>query len=152
MGQRARGAGNEGRVIVEAVGAEESVPLERRVFEARQVIVTVPVGVLQAQEGPGAIVFEPPLPPQKQESIGLLRMGAVVKVILRFKEAFWEKRTPELDFIHSVDLPFPTWWTSLPIHSTVLTAWAGGPTADALSGKSTGEILSRRDRMPGEDI
>ncbi len=136
------GGGGERRVVVEAVGAEEAVPLERNLYEARQVIVTVPVGILQAKEGPGAILFEPLLPAEKQEAIGLLRMGAVVKVILRFKEAFWEKRIPKLDFIHSTELAFPTWWTSLPIHSTVLTGWAGGPAADAaLAAASTDAIL-----------
>jgi monoamine oxidase len=64
----------------------------------------------------------------------------VVKVVLRFKEAFWEKKYPELDFIHGAG-KIPTWWTSLPIRSPVLTGWAGGPAAEALTGQSTDDIL-----------
>jgi monoamine oxidase len=133
--------GAAGKVTVEAVRSDETVPLDRRTFEARRLIVTAPVGVLQADEGPGALVFDPPLPGAKQAAIAALRMGAVVKVVLRFREAWWEKRIPELDFVHGAD-PFPTWWTTLPIRTPVLTGWAGGPAADALSGKPTGEILS----------
>jgi monoamine oxidase len=138
-----RSADGDRRVVVEAVEGGTGSP---RVFEARRVVITVPVGVLQrspdcgGEGGEGAIAFDPPLPVWKCEAIRRLRMGAVVKVVLRFKEAFWEKRFPELDFIHGAGA-FPTWWTSLPIRSTILTGWAGGPAAEALSGRSTDEIL-----------
>jgi monoamine oxidase len=138
-----RSADGERRVVVEAV---EEGTLTPRVFEARRVVITVPVGVLQASlecdgdGGEGAIFFDPPLPPWKCDAIRQLRMGAVVKVVLRFKEAFWEKRFPDLDFIHGAGA-IPTWWTSLPIRSPILTGWAGGPAANELSGKPTHDIL-----------
>src|SRR2546429_147590 len=36
----------------------------------------------------------------------------------------------------------PTWWTQLPIVSTMLTGWAGGPKNDALSHRRPREILA----------
>ena len=39
-------------------------------------------------------------------------------------------------------MAFPTWWTTLPIRTAILTGWAGGPAGEALSGKSTDQILS----------
>ncbi len=57
------------------------------VLSADRVIVTVPLGVLQAE----AIAFEPALPAAKREAIARLEMGSLEKVILRFDAAFWPK-------------------------------------------------------------
>lgn len=55
------------------------------VLEADRVIVTVPLGVLQA----GTLEFAPPLPADKLAAIARLEMGSLEKVILRFPAAFW---------------------------------------------------------------
>ncbi len=55
------------------------------VFTADRVIVTVPLGVLQA----GVITFEPALPAAKLAALGRLEMGNLEKVILRWSSAFW---------------------------------------------------------------
>lgn len=97
-------------------------------FEAARAVVTLPLGVLQA----GGVAFDPPLPPAKQTAIARLRMGPVVKIILRFREPFWGRR---LGFLLS-DRPVPTWWApglGQPGYAPVLTGWAGGPPAAALS-------------------
>jgi monoamine oxidase len=138
------------RVIVETVGSEGSeLAHTPGVYMARKVLITVPLGVLQAKEGPGVIAFDPPLPAEKVEAIGQMRMGSVVKVVMRFREAFWEEHVPEMDFVHAPgvggkgeEAGFPTWWTTLPIRTGVLTGWAGGPAAERLTGKSTDRILS----------
>ena len=135
-------------------GARLTDAAGRRV-RAKSVIVTVPVGVLQADGGPGAIAFSPRLPPAKRRAIGQLAMGSVVKVVFRFREAFWERegllaprrngkarKDDDLVFLHAADAPFPTWWTSAPARSTLLTAWAGGPAADRL----------RAGKVPPEEI
>jgi monoamine oxidase len=117
---------------------------ERVLLHGRCVLITVPVGVLQLAPGKtGHIAFDPPLPAQKQQAIGLLRSGPVVKVILRCHDAFWEKSHPDLNFFHASgkDMAFPTWWTTLPIRTSILTGWSGGPAAALLSGKSPAEIL-----------
>ena len=49
-------------------------------------VVTVPLGVLRA----GAVAFDPPLAPAKRGAVDALRMGDFDKVVLTFREPFWE--------------------------------------------------------------
>lgn len=58
----------------------------QKTIEASHVIVTVPLGVLKA----GAIAFEPALPKAKQTAITNLGFGSYEKVILVYKERFWQ--------------------------------------------------------------
>jgi monoamine oxidase len=111
-------------------------------FRAPRAVITLPLGVLLADPGQmGAVEFDPDLP-KKREAAGKLRMGPVVKVILRFREAFWERRGMEdLCFLHAPGAPFPTWWTCLPIRAPVLTGWSGGPKADAQSHQPREAVL-----------
>ena len=57
-------------------------------LEARTAIVTLPVGVLQAD----AVRFAPGLPKRKTEAVKGLRMGSTIKVIGEFRRPFWEGR------------------------------------------------------------
>src|SRR2546423_1544359 len=58
---------------------------------ARAVVVTLPLGVLQTSPGEaGAVRFIPALP-EKEKAAKRLAMGQVVKIILRFRERFWEE-------------------------------------------------------------
>jgi ABC-type sugar transport system permease subunit len=53
-------------------------------------LVTLPLGVLQAPaDAVGAVTFSPDLP-QKRDAVNNLAMGPVIKIVLRFREAFWE--------------------------------------------------------------
>lgn len=111
---------------------------------ARAVVVTVPLGVLEAPTGSeGAITFDPPIA-SVSRAVGLATMGAVVKLILQFDHPFWlDERFAErlgvpgfdvTSFVQSREqLPFPTWWTSYPVRAPVLVAWVGGPRATELS-------------------
>jgi monoamine oxidase len=107
-------------------------------FEASQVLITVPLGVLTAPEGkPGHIKFFPPLHNIKEaaEKIGF---GPVIKVNLEFKSAFWcDDRYSEccvqiqdLGFLAN-DSEFPMWWTRKP-NEPFLTGWAGGSAVNQL--------------------
>jgi hypothetical protein len=98
-------------------------------IRARQAIITLPLGVLQA----GSVRFTPELS-EKQEALRKLASGPVIRVAIRFREAFWEERCPGIAFFHSPQAPFPTFWTPLPMHAPLLTAWAGGQKAARLSG------------------
>jgi len=62
-----------------------SVSTNRGVLTAARVLVTVPIGVLQA----GAIAFDPALPPRKQQAIDRLGSGLLDKLYLQFDRAFW---------------------------------------------------------------
>lgn len=54
-------------------------------FEGDQVLVTLPLGVLQS----GKVKFNPSLPPSKALAIRRLKMGVLNKCYLRFPQAFW---------------------------------------------------------------
>ena len=132
----------KGSVTVEARdhGGDALPPLT-----ARSVIITVPLGVLQASAGTaGAIEFDPPLPASHERALSQLHMGAVVKVALQMDRPFWtedwfaervgDERLDTLAFLHSdTNLPFPVWWTTYPVRSPLLVAWRGGPGAYAMS-------------------
>ncbi|KAL5372738.1 hypothetical protein DPSP01_013254 [Paraphaeosphaeria sporulosa] len=56
------------------------------VFEADQLVITTPLGVLKS----GSITFQPPLPDWKQGVIERMGFGLLNKVILVYEQAFWE--------------------------------------------------------------
>jgi monoamine oxidase len=112
---------------------------------ALKAIVTVPLGVLQLPpDAPGAIRFSPPLENKRAALAGIVS-GAVLKVVLRFRTAFWEEldggRFRHSVFFFSLETTFPTFWTSAPLRSPLLTAWMGGPPAVRLSEQSDEHIV-----------
>jgi monoamine oxidase len=114
------------------------------VLHARRAIITVPLGILQAEDGAeGAIHFDPE-PSEILEAARSLRFGQVFRVVLRFREAFWEadERFADAGFLLSDEPLFPTWWTTLAVRAPILTGWSAGPHTDALLGKSHAEIIS----------
>lgn len=113
-------------------------------FKARRLIVTLPLGVLQRQD----VSFTPRLA-AKEEAARKLAVGQVVKVILRFRDRFWEELSLPADeggravlkdfaFIHAPDEMPPTWWTQLPVRAPLLVGWAGGTRAEKLLAQSSG--------------
>jgi monoamine oxidase len=106
-------------------------------FEADSAVITLPLGVLQS----GKVRFIPTLD-EKTDAARNLVMGHVVKVILAFDSQLWEDRGLEkVSFIHARGETFPTWWTTLPVASSILIGWAGGPAADAISLQSRDLVL-----------
>ena len=61
------------------------VTTDKGAFTAGQVVVTLPLGVLQS----GAVAFAAGLPDAKSEAIGALGVGVLNKCYLRFPETFW---------------------------------------------------------------
>lgn len=115
---------------------------EQVVVRARHAVLTLPLGILKASLLEGyPVSFSPPLM-AKGHAVTMLRSGAAVKVILRFREPFWEN-TAALGFVHSRGAELPTWWGTSPLHSSVLTGWAGGPAAESFAGRSPDEVFER---------
>lgn len=111
---------------------------------AHRVIITVPLGVLQAEAGSaGTIRFEPE-PVDTLAAAHRLRFGAVIRMVLRFREPFWEEltRLGTFGFLLSQEQYFPTWWTPMPVRAPLITGWSAGPRADRLKGQSRSEILA----------
>lgn len=109
----------------------------REHFRAPQALVTVPLGVLQAQ-GLGGLVFDPRIP-GKERAIQALAMGAVVKVTFQFRARFWP--VENFGFIHAGGALFPTWWSDE--RGLLLTGWVGGPRAEKLARRSSEEIKAK---------
>jgi monoamine oxidase len=94
-------------------------------YHGNKTIVAVPLGVLQAK--PALINFHPAIDSYVNAS-NQIGFGSVVKVMLQFKESFWEDKKKNIGFLFA-DTPIPTWWTQLPSNYPLLTGWAGGPQA-----------------------
>lgn len=110
---------------------------------AKKVVITVPLGVLQAGvDNAGAIRFDPE-PADTLSAAQQLSVGSVMRVVLRFRKAFWEdgERLGDFGFLLSDEKFFPTWWTPLPIRAPILTGWSAGPHADRLIGRSQDDIV-----------
>ena len=139
-----------GAIVEKLAWAPGSVRIEARAadgvalrsIEARLAVVTVPLGVLQAPAGaPGAIRFSPALPASLRQAIDALAMGAVTKVVIRFNRAPWRGHgSRELGFLHVPDGAFPTLWSLSEGERPVVVAWAAGPAADRLQGRTPPEL------------
>jgi monoamine oxidase len=128
------------RGMVEVEGTFVDRPFHAR---ARTAIVTVPIGVLQH---PGGIQFAPELGESKRAAIAGILSGLALKVVMRFRTVFWEEfddgRYHDASFFFSVGTPFPTFWTTVPTRSPILSAWTGGPPAARLSELADSDIIN----------
>jgi len=130
-----------GKVAIDAVSIEGAVALQ-----AHRVLVTVPVGVLQGLPGElGAIEFSPTLPQDKRDSIAGIEMGKVIRIVLHFRQRFWDRIRPhpeknqtlsDMSFLFSGDQWFPTWWTTMPEQLPIITGWAADQCAARLEANS----------------
>ncbi|HKU71672.1 MAG TPA: FAD-dependent oxidoreductase, partial [Burkholderiales bacterium] len=119
-------------------------PLRAR---ARRAIVTLPLGILQLPgNAPGAVRFTPALA-AKRKALRGLAPSRVVKVVMRFRSAFWERlkggNGSDAAFIRAPGAPFPSFWTALPVRTPLIVAWAGGPRAARLSGNNAPAMIRR---------
>jgi monoamine oxidase len=126
---------------------------------APRAVITVPLGVLKASAGePGHIVFDPPLS-MKADALKGLESGPAIKLMLRFRSAFWEQigngAYRDATFFHAEGLPFTVFWNQLPSHAPLLVAWAGGPRVERLDSSGsmahlTQQALQSLDAMFGK--
>ena len=117
-------------------------------LDADHVIVTVPLGVLQA----GAITFDPPLPEGVSRSIDRLGMGLLDKYWFRWDEQFWPDDALMWTRVAPADAPFSEWYNLAPVTGApVLLALLGGPQAREWEGRSDDEVESTA-RTALEDI
>jgi len=117
------------------------------VLSAAKAIITLPLGVLQLpSQSPHAVRFDPALG-QKRKAFECLAVGPVIRIMLRFRDAFWEQIEDgcykDGAFFHAPDEVFPTFWTPLPFRAPILVAWAAGPNASRLSGLKQPELVKR---------
>lgn len=118
---------------------------------ARAVIVTVPLGVLQARAPqPGAIAFEPRLP-DKQDLWGRLPYAHALRLVLQLRAEAWDREVLPADlrrdqgrgfgFLHARSGALQVWWSQAP--APLLVGWVGGPAAAKLANASNEEVFER---------
>jgi monoamine oxidase len=107
-------------------------------FTARKLIVTLPLTLLQSSGEQAARVRFTPALSETVNAANRLAMGQVAKVVMRFRDPFWEE---DLTFIHSPVESLPTWWTQFPVRAPLLVGWAGGTRAERLSLDSDDALL-----------
>jgi monoamine oxidase len=95
-----------------------------RRYQARRIIVTLPLGVLQTR----AVAFAPPID-TIQRPVDDMAMGDALRLTLLFHRRFWIDQAPDLGFLQSPGRAFPTWWTQQPSAAAALTGWVGGARA-----------------------
>jgi len=121
---------------------------------APQVLITLPLGVLQANpDDEGALRFSPELPAAKLQALDQLAMGKVTRLSFRFRQRFWEKLRPSpgsksrtlsrMQFLLSHEDWFPTWWTALPEKWPIITGWAPFHCGERLSGQSEAFVVEK---------
>lgn len=107
---------------IEWGGSRVRVVTHRGQFEGDQVVITLPLGVLQS----GAVVFDPPLPAEKQAVLANLRMGPGIKLIYRFAEPI----LPEGIMAYYSPLNPPMWWSPAAGHEEPYRVWTALATGD----------------------
>jgi monoamine oxidase len=121
-----------------------------RLFSARAIILTLPLGVMLARPPRrGAVRFDPPLR-AKRKVIAKMGIGHVVRITLRFDGRRWKRILPGVlrgtarggfGFIHSRMAGVPVWWSLG--RAPVLTGWAGGPMAAKLARRSRRGVFEK---------
>jgi monoamine oxidase len=123
-------------------------------FAAPQILITLPLGVLQANpDDCGSLRFIPDLPPAKLQALDQLAMGKVIRLSLRFRHRLWEKLRPShstksktlsrMQFLLSQEDWFPTWWTALPEKWPIITGWAPFHFGERLSGQNEAFVVEK---------
>jgi monoamine oxidase len=100
---------------------------EETIYQAKKILVTIPLGLLQSREAVDSIRFVPAIDVYT-DAAQRMGFGSVIKFVFRFSRAFWRDHHSSAGFMISEET-VPTWWTQNG-NDTVLTGWLGGPSAD----------------------
>ena len=116
-----------------------------KTFKAKQVLITVPLGVIVD----GVTLKFTPEINTHIAAAKALGFGPASKILLEFHQAFWAgeevkkhagKSVKNLGFLLS-DAPIPTWWTQFPDSTPLLTGWLAGTNAVKYETMTEDEIL-----------
>lgn len=129
------------------------VTTDRGVFAAGDVVVTVPVGVLQSRD----FTIEPPLPDPVAGALSHLRMNAFEKVFLRFPTKFWDDGVYAIRQQGSEGRWWHSWYDLTPLHGTpTLLTFAAGPAAvgtrDWSEDRIVESVLAQLRRLYGDRV
>jgi len=148
LAEYVKAAGNEIKlnVVVKDIhwqaGQVQVITTDDKTYQASQLIIALPLGILQLNEAEGgAIRFHPSLP-QHAAAVRQIGFGSIIKILLHFDAPLWEEKTngeiKDSAFLFT-DEAIPTWWTQ-GNGSPLLTGWLGGNKAYEWRDKSDEEI------------
>lgn len=108
-------------------------------FASDDVVVTVPLGVLQS----GTIRFDPPLPRRASASIARLGMGVFNKIFVQFAEKFWDDGTYVIRALGAAGERWHSWYDVSAISGipTLLT-FAAGPLGRRMQTLPDAEVVA----------
>lgn len=139
-------------IVKQVIWGESKVEVttdDHKRYTAKKIIITVPLGVLQAADRSQAAISFAPALPKHQQAWKLLGFGNVIKVLLLFKNPFWNdprladgKDLKSMGWLFSGE-PIPTWWSQFPDDSPLLTGWLAGPGAGTHKETDEAEILDK---------
>ncbi len=138
---------------VDYSGARVDVLTDQGSFQATHVLVTVPLGVLQA----GRIAFNPHLPRDKRDAIRETRMGVFNKIFLKFDSVFWGDDYELIGYMGSQDSDWPEIVNFHKIAGLpVLLAFSAGTAGEQNELRSDAEVVASLmeclRKMYGQDI
>jgi len=95
---------------IDCTRAQVGIETNNGTLRADRLLVTVPLGVLQAKK----IKFVPELPKDKQAAIERMGMGVMNKIALRFEQAFWPQDQQVIAYASERrgDIPFSSIFTT----------------------------------------
>lgn len=122
-------------------------------FDAHAAIVTVPTGVLRANE----IRFDPPLPDAHTEALARLPMNAFEKVVLRFEQRFWDADVYAIRVQGPAGRAWHSWYDLTRLSGTpTLLTFAAGPIAqqirDVPDADVVASVMASLRRLYGDSI
>ncbi|RXZ50290.1 FAD-dependent oxidoreductase [Agromyces fucosus] len=122
-------------------------------FTAASAVLTVPVGVLQADD----FVIEPSLPEPVAGALGRLAMNAFEKVFMRFPTRFWDEGAYAIRQQGPESRSWHSWYDLTELHGTpTLLTFAAGPTAKETREWSeeriVDSVLAQLRRLYGERV
>ncbi len=92
-----------------------TITTSNEIFRADSVVVTLPLGVLQS----GTVRFTPELSTRNQAAVKGLGMGLLNKLVVKFKEPFWDVTKDLIGYIPDDRGHFVEWYNAVP--------WTGQP-------------------------
>lgn len=116
------------------------VTTETACYEARQVVVTLPIGVLKKQ----SCQFIPALPERKRLAIAQVGNGLLNKMVLRFHACFWSKSAVSLHRFPANDNPIQVYIN--------LQAIMGAPILVAMYGGCVAAEMEMCDQSIAEEL
>lgn len=137
--------------IASESGLAVAVTARGETYTAKQLLITAPLGVLQAKSHKEAAIDIPALSKRHKDLLQKMGYGQVIKILLAFKHPFWKdgvveemmhKKMDNVSFIFS-DAAIPTWWTQVPQKSNLLTGWLAGPRSLKFKDLKNDEILDK---------